>query len=120
MSRNSAAITFTVIAIVKFSNRSIHNHFNVDKGTCVDSKIYQYFRPYIHKISHQRFPIIITVYFFRYAHPKYMKCLFTNIEKQYNMLKSSLVFNRLLNNSRILRLKNTKFSGCCLCMKPSI
>ena len=26
-----------VIDIVKFSNRSIHNLFNVDKGTCMDS-----------------------------------------------------------------------------------
>ena len=40
------------------------------------------------------------VYFLRYMHPKYMKCLFTNVQKQYNMLKSSLLFK-----------KNTNFTG---------
>ena len=27
-----------IVAIVKFSNRSIQNLFNVDKGTCMDSR----------------------------------------------------------------------------------
>ena len=31
-----------------------------------------------------------SIYFLSYANPKYMKCLFTNIQKQKNMLKSSL------------------------------
>ena len=35
-----------------------------------------------------------TVYFLRYTQPKYMKCLFTNIQKQQNMLKSSLDFKK--------------------------
>ena len=37
-----------------------------------------------------------TVDFLRYTHPKYMKCLFTNIEK-WNMLKSSILFKKNRN-----------------------
>ena len=47
------------------------------------------------KVSHCN-----TVYFVRYTHPRYMKCLFTNIQKQKNILKSSLLFK-----------KNTSFKG---------
>ena len=52
----------------------------------------------------------------RYAHAKYVKSLFTNIQKQQNMLTISLYFLRNLqtsraNNLRILRIKNAKFSG---------
>ena len=39
-------------------------------------------------------------YFLRYKHPRYMKCLFTNIQEQQNMLKSSTLFK-----------KNTNFTG---------
>ena len=38
-----------------------------------------------------------TIYFLRYMHPKYMKCLFTNIQKQQNMLKTSLLFKKNAN-----------------------
>ena len=52
----------------------------------------------------------MTIYFLRCTHPRYMKCLFTNTRKQWNMLKSSLLFkkntNLRVNNSRILRIKN--------------
>ena len=37
VSCNSATITIYIIVIGKFSNRSIQNLFNVDKGTCMDS-----------------------------------------------------------------------------------
>ena len=51
-----------------------------------------------------------TVYILRYTHPRYMKCLFTNIQKQLNTLKSSLVLRKiqtsLVNGSGILRIKN--------------
>ena len=47
------------------------------------------------KVSHHD-----TVYFLRYTQPRYMKCLITNIQKQWNMLKSSLLFK-----------KNTDFMG---------
>ena len=40
------------------------------------------------------------IYFLRYPPPRYMQCLFTNIQKQQNMLKSSLLFK-----------KNTNFTG---------
>ena len=33
----------------------------------------------------------------RYAHKKYVKSLFTNIQKQYNMLKISLLFKKFKN-----------------------
>ena len=38
------------------------------------------------------------VYILRYTHPRYMKSLFTNIQKQQNMLQSSLLFKK--NNFR--------------------
>ena len=58
--------------------------------------------------------------FLRYAHPKYVKCLFTNIHKQWNVLKISLIFTKIqtsrVNNSRVLRIQNAKFSGYCFHM----
>ena len=47
------------------------------------------------KVSHYN-----NVHFLKYKHPRYMKCLFTNIQKQKNMLKSSLLLK-----------KNTNFTG---------
>ena len=56
-----------------------------------------------------------TFYFLRYAHVRYVKSLFTNIQKQQSMLKISLLLKNMqisqINNSRILRIKNAKFSG---------
>ena len=72
-----------------------------------------------------------TVYFLRYTHLWYMKCLFKNIQKQKNMLKSRLVFKK--NTSFMVtipwkfhflkpknRFKKAKFSGYCFYMEPSI
>ena len=48
---------------------------------------------------------------------RYVKSLFTNIQKQWNMLKISLFFKKFTdltsqaNNARILRIKNAKLSG---------
>ena len=44
------------------------------------------------KISHYN-----TFYFLRYAHVRYVKSLFTNIQKQWNMLKISLLFKKFTN-----------------------
>ena len=44
------------------------------------------------KISHEN-----TFYFLRYALVRYVKCLFTNIQKQQNMLKISLLFKKFTN-----------------------
>ena len=41
-----------------------------------------------------------TFWFLRYAHPRYVKCFFTNIHKQWNKLKIRLIFT-----------KNTNFTG---------
>ena len=62
------------------------------------------------KISHQN-----TFYVLRYRHVRYVKSLITNIKRQQNMLKISLLFLRnlqtsLVNNSTIIRIKNAKFS----------
>ena len=38
-----------------------------------------------------------TLYFLRYAKVRYVKSLFTNIQKEYNMLKISLLFKKLTN-----------------------
>ena len=47
--------------------------------TYADMKIYQYFR--LHIIC-RRFRIVIYFTFLRYINPRYMKCLFTKIQKQ--------------------------------------
>ena len=62
------------------------------------------------KISHQK-----TFYVLRSAHVRYVKNLFTNIQKQQSKIKSTSYLLRNLqtsrvNNSRILRVKKTKFS----------
>ena len=53
-----------------------------------------------------------------------MKCLFTNIQKQWNMLKSSLLFKKNANftagNFRMFRFKDAKSSGYCFYMELSI
>ena len=41
------------------------------------------------KVSHYS-----SIYYLSYTHPRYMKSLFTNIKKQQNMLKSSLLFKK--------------------------
>ena len=62
-----------------------------------------------------------TFYFLRYAHLRYIKCLFTNIPEKLNMLK---VLRNLqtspINNFRILRVKNAKFSGYYFYMNTNI
>ena len=57
------------------------------------------------KVSHYT-----TVYFLRYKHPRYMKFLFTNIQKQQNTLKSSLLFKKNINFT-IKQLDNTQDQG---------
>ena len=44
------------------------------------------------KISHLK-----TFYFLKYLHVRYVKSLFTNIQKEYNMLQISLLFKKLTN-----------------------
>ena len=54
-------------------------------------------------------------YFLRNKHPRYMKCLFTNIQEQQNMFKSCTLLRKIqisrVNNSRILRIEEAKFPG---------
>ena len=81
-------------------------------------KICQYFRLHMKivlKILH-----LNTFCFLRYSHVWYVKSLFTNIPKQWNMLKISLLFKKFTNFSRILRIKNVKFLGYCFCMNTNI
>ena len=66
------------------------------------------------KISHK-----ITLYFLRYAHLTYVKSLFTNIQKQQNIFLRN-VQTSLVNNSRILRIDNAKFSEYCFHMNTNI
>ena len=59
------------------------------------------------KISH-----LNTFYFLRYAHVRYVKSLFTNIQKEWNMLKISLIFKiyklheQITRESIELRMRN--------------
>ena len=55
-----------------------------------------------------------TFYFLRYAHVRfvrYVKSLFTNIQK--DRFKNQPILTPRGNNSRILRIRNARFSGCC-------
>ena len=65
-----------------------------------------------------------TFHFLRYAHFRYAKYLFTNIQKQYNPLRISLLFKKIQtlreNNSRILRIQNAKFLGSHFYMNTNI
>ena len=53
-----------------------------------------------HKINMPKVSRYNIVHFSRYTHTRYMTCLLTNIQKQKNMLKSTLLFK-----------KNTNFTG---------
>ena len=68
-----------------------------------------------HKDNMPKVPLYTSIYILSYVRPRYMKCLFANIQKQQNMLKISLLAKKIrtsqVNNSRILRIKNAKFSG---------
>ena len=60
------------------------------------------------KVSHYK-----SIYFLIYAHPRYMICLFMNIQKQLILLKSSLLFKKN-TNFRILEfseLEMRNFQG---------
>ena len=63
-------------------------------------------------------------YFLKFADTRYVKSLLTNIWKQYNILKISLLFNKFTNftanNSIILRIRNAKFSGYYFYMNTNI
>ena len=62
------------------------------------------------KVSHYD-----NIYFLTYPHPRYMKCLITNIQKQQSMLKVAYFSSKIQtwreNDSRILRIENAKSSG---------
>ena len=62
------------------------------------------------KISHPN-----TFYFLSYTHVRYVKCLFTNIQKQQSIVEISLLFKKFtnftVNDSRILRFRIQKFQG---------
>ena len=64
----------------RYENLAIHSSSNKNSFT---------------KIAHDN-----NFHFLRYAHLRYAKCLFTNIQKQYITLKSSILFK-----------KNTNFTG---------
>ena len=64
------------------------------------------------KVSHDN-----TFYFLRYAHLRYVKSFFIDIQKQQNMLKMNYFLRNLqtlqVYNSIIFRITNAKFSGYC-------
>ena len=76
-------------------------------------KIYRYLRLHI-KIIPRRFSIVTPFTFLRYTHRRYMKCLFTNMQKQQNMLRSCLLFRKAQNSQLTFT-----FSGYCFYMSPS-
>ena len=65
-----------------------------------------------------------SLYFLKFEDTRYVKSLLTNIWKQYNLLKISLLFNKFTNftanSSIILRIRNAKFSGYCFYMNTNI
>ena len=60
-------------------------------------------------------------YFLRYAQLRYVKRLFTNIQKQQKLayFLRNLTTSRE-NNSRIIEIKNVKFSGYCFYMNTNV
>ena len=65
-----------------------------------------------------------TFYFLKYVQVRYVKNLFTNIQKQQNISKLAYFLENLqtsrANNSRILRVKDAKFFGQCFYLNISI
>ena len=55
------------------------------------------------KVSHYN-----TVYFLRYTHPRYMKCLITNVQKQQNMLKNIAYYLRKMQTSGVNISRNIR------------
>ena len=70
------------------------------------------------KVSHYN-----PIYFLNYTHLRYMICLFTSIQKQYNTLKAAYFLRKIhilrVNNSTILSMRNAKFSGYCFHVNPN-
>ena len=58
------------------------------------------------KISHYK-----TLFFVRYVYVRYVKCLFTNIQKQQNTLKNGLLFQIFINFKR-----NSQEQECAISM----
>ena len=63
----------------------------------------------------------------RDVHARYLKSLFTNIQKQYKFklkIQINLLFKKFTNftgnNSRIFRIKNAKFLGYCFYINTNI
>ena len=56
-----------------------------------------------------------TFYKLRYVHVSYVKCLFANVQKYWDLLKISLRFTKFLNlhvnSSRVVNIKNATLSG---------
>ena len=65
-------------------------------------------------------------YILRYAHVRYVKCLFTNIQKQWNVLKINSLFKKFANftgkfaNSIILKIRNGEFARQCFYINTDI
>ena len=79
---------------------------------------------YLHKNNLPKVQYCNRICFLNYAHQKYMKCLFTNIQKQQNMLKISLIFQKNTfftgKEPENFQIKNAKYSGYCFYMNPNI
>ena len=64
-----------------------------------------------------------TSHLLREGHFRYVKCLFTNLQKQYNTLKVaylSKIQTLRVSNLRVLRIKNVKISAFCLYEREQI
>ena len=94
-------------------------NLGIPDPTHADIKIFQYIHLHI-KNSTTRIPHYNIFHVLRYAHFRYAKCLFTNIQEQWNTTKSSLLFKKRVNNSRYLRIQNVKCSGCYFCTNANI
>ena len=67
-------------------------------GVCTnaDWKICLYLRLHMN-INMPKISYYNIFYILRYANVRYVKCLFTNIQKQWNMSKISLLFKKFTN-----------------------
>ena len=91
--------------------------FRFKRYTTAGVKIYKYPCFYIKsipKVSHYN------IYFFTYAHPRYMKYLFTNIQKQWNVTYENYILHGQITTQFLgLRMRKVVISGYCFYMNPN-
>ena len=99
---------------VKLALRGLSWGLEIEGTLLQHLKIYKYLC--LHKKNMPKFSHYRSIYFLSYAHTRYTICLFTNIQKQHNMLRSSPLFHKNSNFTskkprELLGLRMGNFQG---------